>query len=163
MTHKGKNILWEHVNGVYNREKLRSLYVTDLRSAHINLDNLSKMRVKLAVQTLSSKVVEEMKASDNELTTATQEYISICDKFWNVFNSSRPLKGTDNAQMQMLNDVVKYFTDWKTSLAGEHKKKAEQAKHFISWQTMFDLMVGIVSNVITKHLRSQFKVLPFLH
>ena len=49
-------ILWDHLNDVYKREQSRNLYVTDLRSSHINLDNLSKMRVKLAVQTLSQKV-----------------------------------------------------------------------------------------------------------
>ena len=73
MTNNGKHILWDHVSDVYNRKKSRSLYVTDLRSSHINLDNLSKMRVKLAVQTLSSKVADEMKISDHENTSATQE------------------------------------------------------------------------------------------
>ncbi len=55
MTNNGKHILWDHVSDVYNREKSRSLYVTDLRSSHINLDNLSKMRVKLAVQNIVFK------------------------------------------------------------------------------------------------------------
>ena len=63
-TRKMKNnkgdIVWQHILKVYNREKLRSLYVTDPRSLHVNLDNLSKMRVTLAVQTLSSKVQAEM-------------------------------------------------------------------------------------------------------
>ena len=81
MKNNGKHILWEHVNDVYTREKRRSLYVTDLHCSHINLDNLSKMRVKLAVQTLSPKVADEMKISDHERTSATQEYISACDKF----------------------------------------------------------------------------------
>ena len=45
MMNNGKYILWDHVNDVYNREKSRNLYVTDLRSSHINLDNLSKMHV----------------------------------------------------------------------------------------------------------------------
>ena len=142
MTNGDKNILWEHVNDVYNRERLRSIYVTDLRCSHINLDNLSKMRVKLAVQTLSSKVADEMKTSDNERTAATQEYISVCSKFWNVLNSSKSLRESNCNEMNILDDVVKYFMDWQKSLVTISEKKAEQAKHFISWQTMFDLMVG---------------------
>jgi hypothetical protein len=73
-------LLWEHVRNVYKREQLRNLYVRDLRSSHINIDSLSKMRVKLAVQTLSKKVAGEMRMCDDDNTRATQEYISICDK-----------------------------------------------------------------------------------
>ena len=82
-----------------------------------------------------------MKISDNERTSGTQEYISACHKFWNVFNSSKSLKETNIDQINILNDVIKYFQDWQKSLVTISKKKAEQAKNFISWQTMFDLMV----------------------
>jgi hypothetical protein len=51
-----KYILWSHIYSVYERDKKRRLYATDLRAAHVNLDSLSKMRVKLAVKTLSGKV-----------------------------------------------------------------------------------------------------------
>ena len=135
------DIVWQHILEVYNREKLRRLYVTDLRSSHVNLDNLSKMRVKLAVQTLSSKVQAEMQSSDNNVTLATQEYISMCDNFWNVFNSSKPLT-TNCDEITKLDDVVNYFTDWQKNLGVFAKIKAEQAKYFVSWQTMFDLMVS---------------------
>ena len=80
MRNNGKCILWDHICDVYNRENTRRLYVTDLRSSHINHDNLSKMRVKLAVETLSSKVVDELTISDNDKTLATQKYLSVCDK-----------------------------------------------------------------------------------
>ena len=144
-TRKMKNnkgdIVWQHILKVYNREKLRSLYVTDLRSSHVNLDNLRKMRVKLAVQTLSSNVQAEMQSSDNNVTLATQEYISMCDKFWNVMNSSKPLT-TNCDEIRKLDDVVNYFTDWQKNLGVFAKIKAEQAKYFVSWQTMFDLMVS---------------------
>jgi hypothetical protein len=51
------------MQSIYTREKKIHLYVTDLRKSHVEIDSFSKMRVKLAVQTLSSKVVEEMEAS----------------------------------------------------------------------------------------------------
>ena len=135
-------ILWDHVNDMYKREKLRNLYVTDLRSSHINLDNLSKMRVKLAVQTLSEKVTSEMSKCDDDNTKATQNYITICSKFWSVFNSAKPLRAKDVEIIQLLDDVVKFFKDWQETLKSQFETKTEQAKHFISWQTMFDLMVN---------------------
>jgi hypothetical protein len=142
MMNNNNYLLWEHVRNVYKREQLRNLYVTDLRSSHINIGSLSKMRVKLAVQTLSKKVAGEMRMCDDDNTRATQEYISICDKFWSIFNSADPLHpGKDKEKLQTLDDVVTYFNNWKHCLEKVFKLKAEQAKHFISWQTMFDLMV----------------------
>ena len=58
---------------------------------------------------LSSKVADEMRISDHERTSSTQEYISACDKFWNIFNSSKPLKETNIDQSDILNDVIKYL------------------------------------------------------
>ena len=39
-----------NIYSVYQRDKNGRLYATDLQSAHVHLDNLSKMRVKLAVR-----------------------------------------------------------------------------------------------------------------
>ena len=124
MMNNNNSLLWEHVRNVYKREQLRNLYVTDLRSSHINIDSLSKMRVKLAVQTLSKKVAGEMRMCDDDNTRATQEYISICDKFWGIFNSDDPLHpGKDNEKLQILDDVVTYFNNWKHSLEKVFKLK----------------------------------------
>jgi len=65
-----------NIYNVHEREKRRRLYTTDLRRSHIYLDNLSKMRVKLAVQTLSKKVQQEMSIHENQATEATQLSIS---------------------------------------------------------------------------------------
>ena len=46
---------------VYQRECKRHLYVMDIRKVHVTINSLSEMRVKLAVQTLSEKVENEMK------------------------------------------------------------------------------------------------------
>ena len=87
----GKNILWDHIYSVYQRDKKRRLYATDLRNAHVHLDNLSKMRVKLAVNTLSEKVCRDMALHENNTTEQTQEFIKMCEMLWNVFNDL-PLK-----------------------------------------------------------------------
>ena len=49
-------ILWNHIYSVYQRDKQRHLFSTDMRSSHVHLRSLSKMWVKLAVQVLNSKV-----------------------------------------------------------------------------------------------------------
>lgn len=86
-----KYILWDHIYSVYQRDKKRRLYATDLRSAHVHLDNLSKMRVKLAVKTLSGTVRQDMATHENNATEMTQEFITMCEMLWHVFNDNKPL------------------------------------------------------------------------
>ena len=85
-------ILWNHVYAVFQRESKRYLYATDIRKAHVTIDNVSKMRVKLAVQTLSEKVAKEMEECDNVNTKETRTYIRTCDTFWNIFNNPDPIR-----------------------------------------------------------------------
>jgi hypothetical protein len=127
--------------GVYKREVKRHLYITDIQKAHITVDCLSKMRVKLAVQTLSVKVANEMPECDRDVTEGTREYILACAAFWDVFNNHTPIRTSDDPRVTQMNGVLKYFTSWHEWLIGKYKKKSEQAKYFISWQTMSDLKV----------------------
>ena len=126
---KENYILWNHVYAVYQRESKSHLYVTDLRKAHVTIDSLSKMRVKLAVQTLSEKVEKEMKECNKEATEETRNYILACATFWNVFNDPTPIGTGTDQRITQLNDVLKYF-----DLAGSgcHKSsKTKQIKHNI--------------------------------
>ena len=76
---KENYILWNHVYAVYQQESKRHLYVTDLRKAHVTINSLSKIRVKLAVQTLSEKVEKEMKKCDKEATEEKKKlHSSMC-------------------------------------------------------------------------------------
>jgi len=121
-----KYILWDHIYNVHEREKQRRLYTTDLRRSHIYLDNLSKMRVKLAVQTLSKKMQQEMSISENQATEATQKYILNCDKMWNVFNDNTPLRSIQDERISILDDVLKFFKTWKETLAQQYEKKQKE-------------------------------------
>ncbi len=118
---------------VYQRECKRHLYVRDIRKAHVTIDNLSKMRVKLAVQTLSEKVENEMKECDREATEETRNYILACATFWNVFKDPTRIRSGTDQRITQLNDVLKYFMTWQEWLAQKYEKKAEQAKHNISY------------------------------
>ena len=108
----GKYILWDHIYSVYLRGIKRHLYVTDIRKAHVEIDRISKMRVKLAVETLSTKVANEMEACEKDATEQTRRYIRICEKFWKAFNDLRPLNTVDDGRISELDEVVKYFKDW---------------------------------------------------
>ena len=136
-----KYILWDHIYSVYERDKKRRLYATDLRAAHVNLDSLSKMRVKLAVKTLSGKVREEMAKHENSITQSTQEYIRMCETLWSVFNDSKPIRLLTDHRITQLTEVLDFFTKWKQELSGVYKTKSEVSDHFITWQTMFDIQV----------------------
>ncbi len=68
-------------------ETKRHLYITDMRKAHVTIDSVSKMRVKLAVDTLSLKVAKEMEACDKKTTEETRKYITMCQMFWSTEDS----------------------------------------------------------------------------
>ena len=144
----GKYILWDHIYSVYQRDKKRRLYATDLRSAHVHLDNLSKMRVKLAVNTLSEKVCRDMALHENITTEMTQEFIKMCEMLWNVFNDNSPLQSITDQRITNLNQVLNYFKGWKQELQHTFNRRADVSDHFITWQTMFDLEVINILEVI---------------
>ena len=141
----GKYILWDHIYFVYQRDRKRRLYATDLRRSHVNLDNLSKMRVKLAVDTLSRKVQQDMATHENDITTETQEFISMCETLWNVFNDNTPLQSPTDSRITKLNQVLNYFKAWKHQLNQTFQRRADVSDHFITWQTMFDLEVRCIA------------------
>ena len=142
------------------KEQSRHLYVTDLCSSHIHLDNLSTMCVKLAVQRLSKKVASDMNNCDNETTKAVQEYIVACSKFWHISNTSIALRGREKEMIKQLDEVAEYFSKWKKGLEKQFATKTEQANHFISWPIMPDLIVRYLSGV---HFQTPTMCLDNMH
>lgn len=136
-----KNILWEHIYSVYLRDKKRHLFSTDIRSSHVHLDSFSKMRVKLAVQVLNSKVQKDMAKYENDSTESTQKFILNCETLFNCFNDTEPLLSLEDRRIKALENVLRFFQNWRDQLTSIFKTKSEQSYHFISWQTMFDLQV----------------------
>ena len=88
---------------MFEREKRRRIYVTPLRKSHVQLDNLSKIRVKLAINTL--KVADESREPENEVTQSTQEYICICHNLWEIFNGRHPIKTVQEPRIGALDNV----------------------------------------------------------
>lgn len=141
----GSLIIWKHVEAVNGREKARRARYTKLTDAHINIDNLSKMRVKLAVETLSREVANDMAMNDHYATSETQQYINICSDMFHAFNSRSPLSSPQDERINILQGAMGYFESWKASLSTEDKKIQE--KSFITRETMFDLQVSILTSI----------------
>lgn len=105
------------------------------------MDTLSKMRVKLAVNTLSQKVADEMKAHENNVTESTQQYITMCHNLWQVFDDRRPISSVRDPRIDTLDTVLSFFSFWKASLVSEFKNQSQISSHFITWKTMLDIQV----------------------
>ena len=58
-----------------------------------------------------------------------------------VFNDNKPLDRTEDVRFQQLNEAVSFFVNWRANIEDVYGTKSEQAKHFITWQTMFHLKV----------------------
>ena len=104
-----KPILWEHIYSVYQRDKNRHLFATDMRSSHVHLDSVGKMKVKLAVQVLNGKVQRDMQAFDPVTTESTQLFIHHCDLLWNVLNNNKPLSTITDSRIQDLDMVLQFL------------------------------------------------------
>eukprot|EP00794_Sanderia_malayensis_P002922 gene2922-3375_t len=140
----GHWIVWKHVLDVFERDIARPCYTTPLRRDHVNVDALSKMKVKLAVDTLSDAVKMEMIQYGGDQTKETQIYIENCAKLWKVFNSQSRLENLDSTTFEELDSVLTYFNDWEDYLEKTYKTKQERTIHCISWENMFDVKVGII-------------------
>lgn len=84
-------LFYGNIYSVYLRDKQRHLFSTNVRSSPVHLDSLSKMRVKLAVQVLNSKVRKDMEKFESDSTISTQIFIYNCQKLWGVFNDDKRL------------------------------------------------------------------------
>ena len=131
----------DHIYAVHQRDKDRHIYATDLRNAHVQLDSFSKMKVKLAVQTLNSKVRKDMERHDPAATKSTQLFISHCENLWKALNDNAPLSSLNDTRIKDLDNVAKFFDSWRDELYLVFVSKSEIVSHFITWQTMFDIKV----------------------
>ena len=106
-------ITWQHVIDVYDRDKRRASYSSPLRKQHVFLDSLSKMKVKYAVDVLSSSVQREMPLNDNNIQKRLKHFVRDCEKLWTVFNDKGNLESPDDEHFVKLTEIIDYFHTWK--------------------------------------------------
>ena len=82
---------WSHIGTFYDVDKLHSIRLAPrLTDAHIEVSNMSKMRVKYAVQVLSHSVAAGI---DTHITTNhTSDFIEKMDMTFDMLNSTLPFR-----------------------------------------------------------------------
>ena len=84
---------WAHIQDFFNKDSLLSIRLAPkLKKAHVNLSKFSKMRVNLAVQTLSRSVAAGMNimATLDKISNAatdTAEFALTMNQLFDIFNS----------------------------------------------------------------------------
>ena len=67
-----------------------------------------------------------------------------------MFINPKPLRNPDDDRLTELENVVTFSEDWRVWLSSKFKRKEELSKHFILWQTKFDLDVSEHSDSLSK-------------
>ena len=146
MTLNGQPVIWQHIVDVHNRDKLQYLQETPLRRAHMDIDSLSKMRVKLAVESIARQEVRTNMLQHAPLETmSTQKFLLMCEKFWNVFNSDVPLRSTQDDRISVVTQIEIFLQQWVQQLSHSFNSKSARRDHFMSWQTLEDLTLSLAT------------------
>ena len=80
--------------------------MTKLNTNAIYLNNFIKMRVNLAVNTLSQAVAVEMEEHENEVTKSTQKYIKYCSSLFNILNSETPFIDDNDPRLKQISGFM---------------------------------------------------------
>ena len=67
-----------------------------------------------------------MQQQDSLDTVDPRKYIENCDKIWKIFNDKKKLTHPGDPRITALNDVLEYFTSWKTEIGQQFRTKTEQ-------------------------------------
>ena len=86
-----------------------------------------------------------MERHDPAAAESTQMFKSHCENLWRVLNNSTPLSSSSDPRIKDLDNVIKFFDNWRDGLSELFVSKSEIASHFITWQTMFDIKVYFTS------------------
>jgi hypothetical protein len=144
-------ITWNHISKLfYNDLDDGGLHLLPkITNEHISLTPFSVMNVRLAAQVLSQSVFQAFATYGTRAEMGTAVFCQMFDKFFdclNVRNSVehvrklkpflKPYESVDDERFSwLLNTFLKYFTDWKHSIAtrpGEFTPNA-RANMFIPW------------------------------
>ena len=149
-------MIWEHFVSAFKRDNKRSIPLTKLNADCIYLNNFTKMRVNLAVNTLCESVAREMQESENDATKSTQKYIQVSAKMFDILNSQIAIKDCTDERIAEIEKINRWFFEWETELEDEFIIPSEIQKHNISWQTIQDTHLTLSSFIdLLKYIFSQ--------
>ena len=173
MWNDGNFLTWNHISKLFHDDLDCGLHlVPKITNEHISLTPFSVMNVRLAAQVLSESVFQALQTYGPPDAIGTAIYCRMFDKFFdclNVRNKTeavtkakpflKPYESQDDERFIWLIDTfLKYFSDWKESIAtrpGQFTKNAK-ANMFISWQTYNSIKITVHSSIeLIKYLLSQ--------
>ena len=167
MWYNGHYLIWQHIKDILKLNSYLKV-APKIRDEHVNLTSRSKMRVNLAVQTLSATNALLLQRYCGPETQETAKFCSLMNIFFDIMNvrnttehitkknpTLRVFASLDDERFDWLKRVfLKYFDDWKESLdklPGFDAKTKE--KMFISRQTIEGIKITVFSMIeCTKYL-----------
>ena len=173
MWNNGNFLTWNHISKLFYDDLDCGLHlVPNISNDHISLTPFSVMNVRLAAQTLSESVFQALQSFGPPEAIGTAIYCRMFDKFFDcmdVRNSGKavtkakpflkPYKNVDDERFTWLIDTfLKYFADWKESIAVRPGQFTDNAKanRFISWQSYEGIKIIVHSTIeLIKYLLSQ--------
>ncbi|XP_057299290.1 uncharacterized protein LOC130629929 [Hydractinia symbiolongicarpus] len=173
MWNDGHYLTWNHISKLFHDDLDCGLHlVPKITNEHISLTPFSVMNVRLAAQVLSESVFQALQTYGPPDAIGTATYCRMLDKFFdcmNVRNSVecvrkqrpflKPYENLDDERFWLIDTFLKYFTDWKISIADRNDAQYTdnaRANMFISWQTYEGLQLTVYSSIeLIKYLLSQ--------
>ena len=160
----GKDIIWTHIFKLTQDELSRDIKLAPkLTMDHVDLNNFSKMNVKLATQVLSQTTANILFNHYPNETHGSAEFCEKMNKFFdclNVRNQTEHIKGRKvvvapykNVGDERLNwlttDFLDYFKNWETSIANRKGifTAQDRKKMFLSQQTYEGLQITAKSTL----------------
>ena len=133
MMWNGKYLIWDHIREVL-KLNLGLKVACRLTDEHVELSSRSRMKVDLAVQTLSATnagLLRHYVAKIYPDAVGTAEFCSIMNKFFDVMNVRNPKETGQKIKVDsrlytdinderfdwLVNVFLKYFDDWKNKIA----------------------------------------------
>ena len=174
MWNSDKYLIWEHISKLYYADLEHGLHqLPKLTLEHVKLTSFSKMKVKLAAQTLSQTVAVALRRHYKE--GEAEETAKLCEminKFFDCLNvrsttehskkrnpSLAPYSTLNDERFKWLEDTfLRYLQEWHKSTqarAGSFSDD-DRAKMFISRQTYCGIKISVHSLIeVTKFLLSE--------
>lgn len=164
--HSGKNVAtWEHLKCLYNVDaKRRYRLAPRLTSQHINLTSFSKMRVKLATQTLSHSVAAAVETNCSigslaPVAMGTAEYAEKFDTLFDCFNSSevyctKVYRGSLSRRSKhrtILLDIQSWLSTLKVITVSTRRDITAQVKCFHGWQSNINALLLLWNDLSSNH------------
>lgn len=151
LTKGSKAIVWEQwLNAAKWDEQTNSRKINyKLSSSHLHPDSSEKMRNHLAEQVLDDNMLNLMKQYqlsliNNEVLNGAIEFLENTSKLINIFRDPRPVVEVNDMRLKILQEVLNWFTGWRTEIASVKAKPKQKEKMLPSLECLDDIESTIV-------------------